>query len=180
MNTDQTLEMEGILPNLLFGDGAASVLVTIRQKEGLWKINEPLCALMGEDTSSCIDMHTRENGYYLNLSKDLVPRLHRNLSEKWTDILRILTKTSDPEELEWVIHPGGKAILDSFTKQNPPLSQHALRLSWKIMKEKGNLVSATLIFVLELMLSKPEKDQACLVGPGPGLEWKFLSLERTF
>ena len=179
MNTDQNLDIEGILPNLLFGDGAGTVLVTNRKEEGVWMINEPHCILLGEDTSSFIGMRGRENGYYLNLSKDLVPTIHKVVSEHWAVILKQLTKASDPDEVEWLVHPGGKAILDSFTQQSPPLSQHSLRHSWQVMREKGNLVSATLIFVLELMMKKPERDLACLVGPGPGLEVKFMSINRV-
>ncbi|XP_063688999.1 uncharacterized protein LOC134822070 [Bolinopsis microptera] len=179
MNTDQDLDIEGILPNLLFGDGAAAVLVTNQEERGAWKINEPNCILMEKETCNLINMRVKETGYYLNLSKDLVPSLHKGISEQWGGVLKSLTNTSDPAELEWLIHPGGKAILDTFTRLSPPLTEHSIRHSLQVMREKGNLVSATLIFVLELMLNQPEKDSACLVGPGPGLEIKFLSIERV-
>ena len=179
MNTDPTLDIEGILPNLLFGDGAAAVLVTNHQEQGAWKINEPICILMEKETCDFINMRVRETGYYLNLSKELVPSLYKGISERWGGILKSLTKTSDPAELEWVVHPGGKAILETFKKQSPPLTEHSLRHSLQVMREKGNLVSATLVFVLELMLNQPEKQSACLVGPGPGLEFKFMSIDRV-
>ena len=179
MNTDDEIDMEGILPNLLFGDGAGAVLITDEKEEGLWELNEPECLLMSGETASFINMRTRENGYYLNLSKDLVPSLGKALSQNWSRILKNLSKTSDTEEVEWLVHPGGKAILDTFTRLDPPLSHDHLRHSLKVMGEKGNLVSATLLFVLELMISQPKKNVACLIGPGPGLEVKFMSLNRV-
>lgn len=179
MNTDDEIEMEGILPNLLFGDGAGAVLITDQKDEGLWELNEPDCVLMDGETSSFINMRTKENGYYLNLSKELVPSLATALSQNWSRILKNLTKTSNTDEVEWLVHPGGKAILETFTRLEPPLSHSNLRHSLKVMEEKGNLVSATLLFVLELMLSQPSKEVACLIGPGPGVEVKFMSLNKV-
>ena len=78
------------------------------------------------------------------------------------------------------MQPQISAILETFTQLSPPLSPHDLRHSVKVMKENGNLVSATLLFVLERMFQDQEsKDTACLVGLGPGLEIGFVSIERV-
>ena len=43
----------------------------------------------------------------------------------------------------------------------------------------GNLVSATLVFVLERMLTEHSQNTACLVGPGPGTEIKVMTLHKV-
>ena len=116
----------------------------------------------------------------MSLSKDLIPVLYNTLLKCWPDVLKRLTKTSDVDELEWLVHPGGKGIVDIFTRLNPPLTKHHLRHSLKIMRDKGNLVSSTLISVLEAMMNEGEKDFACLLGPGPGVDLKLLPLSRVY
>ena len=46
--------------------------------------------------------------------------------------------------VEWLIHPGGRAILDTFTKLNPPLNAQDLKYSNEVSsaKEQNYYISA--------------------------------------
>lgn len=183
MNVDAERDMEGILPNLLFGDGAGAILVTKETDPvdpGCWRIEEPRGILLSEETADHISMKLTESCYSLTLSKDLVPALMTVLGTHWKGVIEEISKSRDTGSVEWLVHPGGRAIIDAFTKLSPPLSNQDLKYSNKVMRDRGNLVSATLVFVLDLMLSSnTDKKKACLVGPGPGLELKFMSLQRV-
>ena len=55
MNTNGEVKLEGILPNLLFGDGAGAIIVG-PPKPGTWLIDGPTGALLGKDTAGDIDL----------------------------------------------------------------------------------------------------------------------------
>ena len=179
MNAVPGGDMSGTLPNLLFGDGAAAVLVTGLEEEGSWRMEEPECRLLGENTADFIRLQLHESGYHLTLSRDLVKSLENAVRGFWQEILKKVTGSGDPGEVEWVVHPGGKGILEAFSRQDPPLTPNHLRHSLAVMKERGNLVSASLIFVLQRMWEGHERNRAVLVGPGPGVEIKTMVLEKV-
>ena len=175
--------MEAILPNILFGDGAGCVLVSKYPKEGSWKVELPRYVLLDAKTRNNIELNVTDKGYLLKLNKRLVVELYTALTKVWDDWLKYLLETKNANEIEWVIHPGGKKILEVFKTLNPPLTSEELKYSEEVMKTKGNLVSPTLVFVLEEMLQshqikENDKVTACMVGPGPGTEIKMVKLQK--
>jgi predicted naringenin-chalcone synthase len=71
---------------------------------------------------------------------------------------------SSPPTL-WAVHAGGRSILDSV-QQGFGLPPDALRYSREILRDYGNMSSATLMFVLDKILHDPD-------GRGPGLAMAF-------
>ena len=69
----------------------------------------------------------------------------------------------------WCIHPGGKRVLEAITK-SLGLPQQALTESYHILKEYGNLSSATILFILKEMMNG-RKNVRNIFGAafGPGL-----------
>jgi predicted naringenin-chalcone synthase len=69
----------------------------------------------------------------------------------------------------WCIHPGGRRILDSIEK-SMGFTNSELKASYDVLKEVGNLSSATILFVLKRMLdSAGEIDNLLGAAFGPGL-----------
>ena len=71
----------------------------------------------------------------------------------------------------WAIHPGGRAILDKV-QEGLELEENALDLSRKILREYGNMSSATILFVLEEFLKSDRMssgDTMYAMAFGPGL-----------
>ena len=71
----------------------------------------------------------------------------------------------------WAIHPGGRSILDRV-QRNLGLSDEQLEPSREVLREYGNMSSATVLFVLRRILHKASTDtdaRVCAMAFGPGL-----------
>lgn len=77
----------------------------------------------------------------------------------------------------WCVHPGGKRILESIQK-SVGLAAEELKESYEVLKQFGNMSSATILFVLKNMMeeirhrksSSPEWALAAAFGPGLTME----------
>ncbi|HRK16649.1 MAG TPA: 3-oxoacyl-[acyl-carrier-protein] synthase III C-terminal domain-containing protein, partial [Prosthecobacter sp.] len=80
---------------------------------------------------------------------------------------------------EWAVHPGGRAILDKV-QQSLALEPDALDASRAVLRDYGNMSSATILFVLKELLDKAESEPAmtCALAFGPGLTVEAAVLER--
>jgi predicted naringenin-chalcone synthase len=69
----------------------------------------------------------------------------------------------------WAVHPGGKSVLDAV-ERSLDLAPDALETSRGVLRDNGNMSSATVMFVLERMLAGKAHDQiGCAMAFGPGL-----------
>ncbi|WP_300590434.1 3-oxoacyl-[acyl-carrier-protein] synthase III C-terminal domain-containing protein [Microbacterium sp.] len=72
---------------------------------------------------------------------------------------------------QWVVHPGGRSILDRF-EQAMDLDESALQRSRAILRDYGNMSSATVLFILADLLGDPTVavgEQVLVTAFGPGL-----------
>jgi predicted naringenin-chalcone synthase len=83
----------------------------------------------------------------------------------------------------YAIHPGGRAILETAEKILS-ITKEQNRFAYKTLKNYGNMSSATILFVLKLLLETiREKDEnpyilSMAFGPGLTLETALLKIER--
>lgn len=71
----------------------------------------------------------------------------------------------------WAIHPGGRSILDKV-ESTLGLSPEQLEPSRRILRDYGNMSSATVLFVLKDILESPgttPEERVCAMAFGPGL-----------
>ncbi|MGZ5190606.1 MAG: 3-oxoacyl-[acyl-carrier-protein] synthase III C-terminal domain-containing protein, partial [Flavisolibacter sp.] len=69
----------------------------------------------------------------------------------------------------WCIHPGGKRILEAIHK-SLGFSNGQLKASYDILKDFGNLSSASILFVLKQMMhDKKQIKNLFAAAFGPGL-----------
>jgi predicted naringenin-chalcone synthase len=75
-----------------------------------------------------------------------------------------------PEDIDlWAVHPGGRSVLDAV-EHGMALPQGALAESRSVLRENGNMSSATVMFVLQRMLADARPGQrGCALAFGPGL-----------
>jgi predicted naringenin-chalcone synthase len=66
------------------------------------------------------------------------------------------------------VHPGGRSVLDAVM-HGLALPQDALDVSRAVLREHGNMSSATVMFVLQRMLAAPRGQRGCALAFGPGL-----------
>jgi predicted naringenin-chalcone synthase len=160
--------MDNITSSLLFGDGSAAVLVVHDENDlqGLY---------VGNFYSEVIPKGKKDmawelssNGFLMTLS-GYVPEL---IQEDFNDILStaLAKENSNISDVtDWCIHPGGKKILEGISK-SLGFSNGQLSYSYDVLKDFGNLSSASILFVLKKIMQE-EKEIKKLVGAafGPGL-----------
>ena len=162
LHMQQTDNLEQLLSFLLFADGCAAYLVSARPA-GL--AIDKFTALTLPESSSLITWRIRELGFDMNLSGRVPGEIRRALSLCGTRIAR-----GDPRSLDfWAVHPGGRTVLDAV-EQGLGLPAEALVHSRGILARFGNMSSASVMFVLEQIMSQARAgQQGCAISFGPGV-----------
>ena len=78
----------------------------------------------------------------------------------------------------WAVHAGGRSILDAV-QQALALRPDALRFSRDVLRDFGNMSSATLIFVLQRILrDAASTGEGMAMAFGPGLTVETFAFRR--
>jgi predicted naringenin-chalcone synthase len=159
---------DNITSSLLFGDGSAAALVTGDNYEADGLHIDGFHSQVIPKGKRDMAWELSSTGFLMTLS-GYIPAL---LEEDFGSIVdRAITKEkiSRAEISHWCIHPGGKKILEAIHK-SLGFSDGQLDASYKILKDFGNLSSATVLFVLkEMMQQKKEIKKLFAAAFGPGL-----------
>jgi predicted naringenin-chalcone synthase len=153
-------DLPRMLAFMLFGDGASAALVTA----------DPTGIALGRFQATVIPRshdlitwHIGDSGFQMHLSGQVPGRIRRWLPEHGCKLL-----PAQPPTL-WAVHAGGRSILDCV-QQGLQLEPDALRYSREILRDYGNMSSATLMFVLNKILLDPDARGAGMaMAFGPGL-----------
>lgn len=90
-------------------------------------------------------------------------------------VSRLLQDNLSFKQWEWLVHPGGKAILESISRACD--LEDDLSPSWSVMKDYGNMSSATFLFVLQKAMKN--KKYAIGIRFGLGLSIEGILLKNT-
>jgi alkylresorcinol/alkylpyrone synthase len=174
--------ISNIVTAALFADGAAAILV-VGDDHPMAQPGRP----------RVIDTRSFAIGNTVHLmGMDIVDTGFRNIlrpqvSEHLKDGLQALI---DPlladhglklEQIDrWIVHPGGPKVLDTAAAAFG-LEPQQLQLSWDALAEVGNISSATVIYMLNELLSAQDQPQpgayGLMIGMGPGLSLEALLLQ---
>ncbi|MFE1646551.1 type III polyketide synthase [Microbacterium sp. P01] len=85
----------------------------------------------------------------------------------------------DPAPDVWAVHPGGRSVLDRV-ESGLELAPHAIDASRKVLRDHGNMSSATILFILRALLGDREvaaesRISALAFGPGLTVESALLT-----
>lgn len=81
-------------------------------------------------------------------------------------------------DFDWVLHPGGKAILDK-AETSLGLTENQLRASLEIYRTRGNSASPTVLIVLDRLREMGEgREHVVATSFGPGLTIEMALLRR--
>ncbi len=167
------------IPNLiasgLFGDGAAAVVVTGRDCPAGNGSGPPGPEVVA--TRSVFYPHTEEvmgwdiseRGFGIVLSAD-VPKMARDHLGRDVDRFLADHGLGRGDVASWVCHPGGPKVLEAM-EEALELDREALAVTWKSLREVGNLSSTSVLLVLrETMEShRPAAGSwGLLLAMGPG------------
>ena len=158
-----------MLSFLLFADGAAAALITAdRTGIAFGRFQSTLIPR----SHDLITWHIGDTGFSMHLSGQVPGRIRRWLPEFGPALL-----PPDPLAL-WAVHAGGRSILDSV-QQGFHLGPDALRYSREILRDYGNMSSATLMFVLGKILGDSDaRGPGMALAFGPGLSVETFAFRR--
>jgi predicted naringenin-chalcone synthase len=164
--------VDNITSSLLFGDGAAAVLVTNDEYnvKGL-RLDHFYSEIITKGKND-MAWELSSSGFLMTLS-GFIPDL---LEEDFDPLVTRAFEKADIEKKQiahWCIHPGGRRILDAI-HNCLSLTNGDLRYSYDTLKEVGNISSATILIVLKKImesgLTTGEKVFGAAFGPGLTME----------
>src|SRR5271163_2846709 len=162
----------------LFGDGAAAVLVAGDQvKLKGPKILGSACSFY-PDTQDVMGWKISEKGFQVVLSPLVPTVIKENLGRDVDGFLAEHGMTRDEVDT-WIMHPGGPKVMEAV-QDALGLHNGELELSWEALQKVGNLSSASVLVVLdEVMTHRRPKpgSRSILAAMGPGFCSEMLLLE---
>jgi alpha-pyrone synthase len=167
LHLQATGEVNALLAQLQFADGAAAALLTA-EASGL-ALSDFFAATVPA-SSEQISWTIGDHGFSMHLA-GAVPQT----------IAKALGDPAFAARLPWrageavAAHAGGRTVLDAVG-QALALPTTALTASRTVLREHGNMSSATLLFVLARMLADRQSGLAIAFGPGVAAEgFRFVA-----
>jgi predicted naringenin-chalcone synthase len=157
----------------LFGDGGAAALLS--GEAGACRLTahrthffHDTIELMGFDLNHC--------GFNIILDKGISPLIEA----KFRDVLLAFLSDHDKrlnDLKHLILHPGGRRIMDTMA-QILEVDESMLATSRKVLREVGNLSSASILWVLhETLKSRPQEGLGLMAAFGPGFNAEMLLAE---
>jgi predicted naringenin-chalcone synthase len=168
LHLQEQWELEKMLSFLLFGDGCGACLVSA-EPAGL--ALDRFHAEVIPRSEDLITWHIRDQGFEMHLSGQVPGRIRRWLRDHGAALL------GDRAHALWAVHAGGRSILDAV-QHALALPPDALRFSRDVLRDYGNMSSATLIFVLDRILRSSQSGDGMAMAFGPGLTVETFTFHR--
>jgi len=178
-----TLQRDDLsIPNLiasgLFGDGAAAVVVVGVERTEPGPRVVATRSVFYPDTERVMGWEVSERGFGIVLSAE-VPDVTRRFLRRDVDAFLAEHGLSRRDIASWVAHPGGPKVLEAM-QDALELAPDALELTWKTLREVGNLSSTSVLLVLEetMRSRRPAPGSpGMLLAMGPGFCSELVLLE---
>lgn len=169
LHLEQTGEIEPLLAMLQFSDGAAAAWVSA--DEGPITLGDGLSLALPQ-SDALIRWDITEAGFVMRLSGEVPHRIEAALGDSTTR--EGLFGPAMPANL--AVHAGGRSILDAVERALA-LDPAALQPSRTVLREAGNMSSATVLFVIEHMLRHGAGGPGLALAFGPGLAAEAVKLD---
>lgn len=168
LHLQETDDLESLLSFLIFADGCSASLVTA-EPDGI--ALDGFRAAVIPASGGEITWHIGHLGFDMHLAGTVPKTIARGLPAAWPEILG----RRAPADIDlWAVHPGGRTVLDAV-EQAAGLGSGRLDCSRAVLRDFGNMSSATVMFVLKRMLDGFRSSGAggnglgCAMAFGPGL-----------
>ncbi len=195
------ISQANLISSILFGDGAAAVIVSNNPKavaaapastahaNGNGNLagasaHKPKI-LVSEtytfpDSLGAMGFDLRDAGFHILLDKNVPDMIGAKIKHLVDDFLGRHGLTQQDIK-GWILHPGGARLLGNV-EIALGLNKSDTQPSWDVLANVGNLSSATILFILQEWLDKRPLnpgDIALAAAFGPGFSAEFLLLQWT-
>jgi len=142
-------EIDLILSNAIFGDGAAACLMTNKEEVSGYEI---------ENFESLLWPQFRDDLRFKQKESRLCNVISKNVPKVASEAVKtLMDKVGNEEEpfQHYAIHPGGRRILDEI-EARLSLAPEKLKHSREVLKEYGNMSSPSVLFVLKNIIAEDQ------------------------
>ena len=167
-----------VVANALFADGAGALVGSaLAGATPGWSLIGSGSVVLPQ-TEEQMGWRIGDHGFEMELSAQVPETIERALASwisSWLDRFGI----GIDDVKTWAIHPGGPRVLDAC-ESSLGLSSGACRVSREVLRECGNMSSATVLFILERLFRDGAPPPCVLLAFGPGLvvEAALLGAQR--
>jgi alkylresorcinol/alkylpyrone synthase/polyketide synthase Type III len=171
--------MRTAVVNSLFGDGAAAAAVVSGPDAGDGPVISRFASLLIPEALDAMrydwDEAQGKFSFYIDPAVPYVIGAH---AEQAVDRLLSGSGIRRGQVRHWTVHSGGKKVIDAV-KINLGLSDHDLRHTWDVLRERGNLSSGSFLFSYERLLHQNPIEPGDVgvmmtMGPGSTIETALL------
>ena len=179
-------DINDVIIHSLFGDGCGAVVV------GAGRVRTPLApgkvvvrdtfSQLLEDAADGIVLGINDNGITCELAESLPQYILRGVDPALAGVLARNHLGKHDVDL-WAIHPGGPKIIDESV-HSLGIAPELARTSWETLARYGNMLSVSLLFVLERMIQQADDSRPLSTGvafsfaPGVTLEGMVFDIIR--
>lgn len=170
---------EALYAASFFGDGASACVIGSPSEKHLpiFQLGQVHSVLLPEAAEEMV-WELGDHGFDLYLSPDIPKLIGKYIP---AEIERMISGEFGHTDLDlWAIHPGGKGIVD-ILQETFKLTDEQTKPSRTILREYGNVSSATILFVLnemrqELRNSDSQSKNGIALAFGPGLTAEMIKI----
>ncbi|MGH9325330.1 MAG: type III polyketide synthase [Terriglobia bacterium] len=164
----EDVSMANLISAGLFGDGAATVIVTGAEREEPGPEILATRSVFYPGTEHIMGWDISQTGFQIVLSPQLPELIEARLGGDVDLFLKDCGLTFR-DVGRWILHTGGPRILEA-TARALKLPREALEVSWECLRKVGNLSSASVLLVLEEVMRRqpPAGTYGLLAAMGPG------------
>ncbi len=159
-----------IVANALFADGAMALIgfpdSSNHSPQTGWRVAASASYVI-PDSAEMMSWSIGNQGFEMTLSSAL-PQLIYDQVKPWLSQWLATLDLTIEKIRGWAVHPGGPKILASF-QEAVQLPADALRHSYDILQNYGNMSSATVFFILQQMMQEENHLPCVVLGFGPGI-----------
>lgn len=180
----KSMDLESIIPNSIFADGAAAALVQAKpqQPQKYFALEAFYCDLLPQSNQE-MTWQIADSGFDITLSTYVPEVIKSGISDFFQ---RLLTKNllAFSQVNYYAIHPGGLKILQAC-EEALNISKEHNKYSYQVLSDYGNMSSVTILFVLKALWNDIQHSDhhknifSCAFGPGLTLESMILKTHST-
>jgi predicted naringenin-chalcone synthase len=171
LHLQRSNDIDTIVAASVFGDGGAAAIVSSRPPDGPALRADTFATAITPTGEEDMAWTVGDTGFDIVLSTYVPNILESNIAATIEPLLAQASLCKS-DITHWAVHPGGRAILDKV-RDGLAIDEAQLEIPRAVLRDYGNMSSATILFVLKELLEQAQSDEkiyAMAFGPGLTVE----------